>query len=159
MSAVPDKVPSGAAKPRFVPMQPGDLDAVVAAEQRIYAFPWTRGNFDDSLSSGYSAWLMCAGTGMLGYAVMLLALDEAHLLNISIVPEHQHAGMGSILLEHLFTVAGEQGALRMLLEVRPSNVSAIGFYRRYGFVQIGERPAYYPAQHGREAAWVMEKIL
>jgi ribosomal-protein-alanine N-acetyltransferase len=29
-----------------------DLDAVVAAEQRCHAFPWTRGNFADSLAAG-----------------------------------------------------------------------------------------------------------
>ncbi|MDD5176934.1 MAG: ribosomal protein S18-alanine N-acetyltransferase [Sterolibacterium sp.] len=143
----------------FVPMKPSDLDAVLAVEQRVYAFPWTRGNFVDSLASGYSSWLMRDGEGMLGYAVMMLVLDEAHLLNISIVPERQQAGFGSVLLEHLFAVARSQAAVRMLLEVRPSNVAARAFYDRHGFVGIGERPGYYPAHQGREAALVMVRSL
>ena len=159
MSAVLGRVRPGDDPFEFTPMNPDDLDAVMAAEQRIYAFPWTRGNFEDSLSSGYSAWMMRSGDSLLGYAVMMLVLDEAHLLNISILPEHQASGMGSALLEYLLVVAGGQGAQRMFLEVRPSNLPGRAFYRRHGFVQIGERPAYYPAQHGREAALVLEKVL
>ncbi|MCX7170919.1 MAG: ribosomal protein S18-alanine N-acetyltransferase [Proteobacteria bacterium] len=140
-------------------MRPGDIDAVLAVERSIYAFPWTRGNFDDSLASGYSAWLMHDGANMLGYAVMMLVLDEAHLLNISIVPEQQRIGMGGMLLQHLLDVAVGRGALRMLLEVRPSNVAGRAFYDRHGFVRIGERPDYYPAQVGREAALVLERTL
>lgn len=159
MSAVIGKLHPGVVKPEFAPMQPGDLDAVLAAERRIYPFPWTRGNFDDSLASGYSAWLMHDGASMLGYAVMMLVVDEAHLLNISIVPEQQRTGLGSILLEHLNVVALGQGAARMLLEVRPSNIAGRAFYDRHDFVQIGERPDYYPAHQGREAALVMERAL
>lgn len=159
MSAVPGSVHPDLTQLELAPMKATDLDAVLAAEQRIYAFPWTRGNFADSLSSGYSAWLLNTGASMLGYAVMLLVLDEAHLLNISIVPEHQRAGLGSVLLEHLFTVASGQGAQKMFLEVRPSNILGRDFYRRHRFVQIGERPDYYPARNGREAALVLERVL
>jgi len=159
MSAVIGTLRQGLVKPEFVPMQSGDLDAVLAAERRIYAFPWTRGNFDDSLASGYGAWLMLDGASLLGYAVMMLVLDEAHLLNISIVPERQRAGMGSTLLEQLLAEAAGRGALRMFLEVRPSNLAARAFYLRHGFVQVGERPAYYPAHQGREAALVLERAL
>ena len=159
MSAVMGKLYQRVVKPEFVPMRPGDVDAVLAAERSIYAFPWTRGNFDDSLASGYSAWLMHDGASMLGYAVMMLVVDEAHLLNISIVPEQQRNGMGGMLLEHLHAVAVGRGALKMLLEVRPSNVAGRAFYDRHGFVRIGERPDYYPAHQGREAAWVMGKAL
>lgn len=149
------------AKPEFAAMNPDDLDAVLAMEQRIYAFPWTRGNFVDSLTAGYSSWLMRAGEDedMLGYAVMMQVLDEVHLLNISIVPERQRAGLGSMLLRHLFELARRQGVARIYLEVRQSNISGRGFYLRHGFAQIGERPDYYPAPNGREAALVFERSL
>ncbi|MBI3525949.1 MAG: ribosomal protein S18-alanine N-acetyltransferase [Betaproteobacteria bacterium] len=140
-------------------MNSSDIPAVLALEQRIYAFPWTFGNFADALTAGYSAWLMRAGEYLLGYAVMMLVLDEAHLLNIGIVPERQRAGLGGVLLEHLFALARNQGVARVYLEVRQSNVSARGFYLRHGFVQIGARTDYYPAQNGREAALVFERSL
>jgi [ribosomal protein S18]-alanine N-acetyltransferase len=139
----------------FMPMCAADIDAVVAAEQRIYDFPWTRGNFSDSLAAGYSAWLLLEDGHMLGYAVMMLAVDEAHLLNLNILPEVQRRGLGSRLLQHLFAVARGKGATRMLLEVRPSNASGLGLYRHLGFLNIGERRGYYQAHHGRENALVM----
>ncbi|MFA7282124.1 MAG: ribosomal protein S18-alanine N-acetyltransferase [Sterolibacterium sp.] len=159
MSAVMGRLDSGLIQPEFSTMQFGDLDAVMAIERRIYEFPWTRGNFEDSLTSGYGAWLMREGASLIGYAVMMLVLDEAHLLNISIIPERQRSGMGSAMLNHLLDYAVEHGVVRMLLEVRPSNVSGLAFYKHHGFVQVGERPGYYPARHGRETAWVLGRIL
>jgi len=86
-------------------------------------------------------------------------LDEAHLLNISIIPEQQHSGRGSAMLKYLLDFATEREVVRMLLEVRPSNASALAFYKHHGFVQVGERPDYYPARQGRETAWVLERTL
>ncbi|MCX7150166.1 MAG: ribosomal protein S18-alanine N-acetyltransferase [Rhodocyclales bacterium] len=140
---------------RYAPMTEADLDAVAEAERRIYAFPWTRGNFADSLAAGHGAWLAQEKGCMTGYAVMMQALDEVHLLNITVLPEAQGAGRGSALLSHLIDLARMKAATRMLLEVRPGNTSGQGFYQRHGFVEIGRRRDYYPAHEGREDAIVM----
>lgn len=136
-------------------MEVGDLPRVVAAEQRIYAFPWTLGNFSDSLAAGHRGWICHDQQGMAGYAVMMFVLDEAHLLNISVLPELQRKGIGSGLLEYLFAQARAAGVKRMFLEVRPSNASGQALYRRFGFSVVGERRDYYPALEGRENAIVM----
>lgn len=136
-------------------MTAADLDAVAEVERRIYPFPWTRGNFADSLAAGHGAWLAMEDERMTAYAVMMQVLDEAHLLNISVVPELQREGRGSALLAQLFGLARMRGARRMLLEVRPGNVSGLALYRRHGFVEIGRRRDYYPAHAGREDAIVM----
>jgi ribosomal-protein-alanine N-acetyltransferase len=140
-------------------MRAEDVDGVMAVEKAIYPFPWTAGNFVDSLTSGYDAWICLQDGVMVGYAVMMMVVDEAHLLNISIAAEHQRAGLGSELLEFMFATAKAKGATRMLLEVRPSNVSGSALYRRFGFVEIGRRRDYYPAHGGREDAIVMERTL
>ncbi|MDP2809614.1 MAG: ribosomal protein S18-alanine N-acetyltransferase [Rhodocyclaceae bacterium] len=155
MSAVPP-VP---ARPKFASMHESDVAAVLAAEHRIYPFPWTEGNFTDSLKAGYSAWVCREGGALAGYAVMMRVLDEVHLLNISILPERQRRGLGSDLLSHLFHVARGHGAMRMLLEVRSSNESGQVFYRRFLFGEIGRRREYYPAHAGREDAIVMAREL
>lgn len=143
----------------YSPMRREDIAEIMVIEKRIYPFPWTQGNFTDSLSSAYSAWVCREGGVMLGYAVMMLALDEAHLLNISVAAERQRSGLGSMLLEHLFGVAKRAGAARMFLEVRPGNASGLGLYRRYDFIEIGRRRGYYPAHDGREDAIVMVRDL
>ena len=139
----------------FAPMYKSDLDAVVAAELMLYEFPWTRQNFDDSIETGYSAWTMRLSGQLVGYAVLMRVLDEAHLLNISVARDCQGRGYGAALLKHLFDVARHFKASHMLLEVRPSNAPAIALYRKAGFRQLARRPDYYPAKKGREDALLM----
>ena len=144
---------------QFVPMAPEDLDWVVAAEQTLHAFPWTRGNFEDSLNVGYSCWVAWQARQRIGYAVMMNVLDEAHLLDLSVARERQRGGHGRALLAHMQSVAVQNGAQVMFLEVRPSNQAALALYLRAGFEQIGRRRNYYPAVDGREDALVMRRAL
>jgi ribosomal-protein-alanine N-acetyltransferase len=132
-----------------------DLDWVVEQEVSLHPFPWSRGNFTDSLAAGYGCWLMRDADAPVGYAVVLHVLDEAHLLNISVVHTAQGCGLGCRLLEHLIATAKREGFRQFFLEVRPSNLSALALYRRVGFVEIARRKGYYPSSDGREDAIVM----
>ncbi len=143
----------------YAAMLPSDIAAVVDAEGRCHEFPWTAGNFADSLAAGHGAWVAREEGRMTGYAVMMRAPDEAHLLNITILPELQRGGRGSALLRQLFAEAGGWGATRMLLEVRSGNAPGLALYRRHGFAEIGRRRGYYPARSGREDAIVMARDL
>jgi [ribosomal protein S18]-alanine N-acetyltransferase len=138
-----------------------DLDALMAIENDVYPYPWTRGNFLDSLYNNYEAWVMRDADGvLLGYFLLMLALDEAHLLNISLRRDLHGKGLGRTLLEKAVAVARGQGAVSMLLEVRPSNQRALQVYLRYGFLQVGRRKGYYPAAaNTREDAIVMRLEL
>lgn len=144
----------------FAPMRIDDLATVVAIERAAYEFPWTHGNFADSLASGHSAWtLRDGGLQMAAYAVVMHAVDEAHLLNLTVAPVVQRRGFGWRMLDFMAENARGYGARTMLLEVRPSNPSAQRMYIRYGFERIGVRRGYYPARHGREDAIVMRVAL
>ncbi len=148
-----------ATRVEFMPMRESDIDAVVSAEQCIYAFPWTRGNFTDSLKAGHCAWICREAGDLVAYAVMMSAMDEVQLLNLSVLPEHRRRGLGSELLVHMFDAARRYGATRMLLEVRAGNESGLALYRRFLFGEIGRRRGYYPAAKGREDAIVMARDL
>jgi ribosomal-protein-alanine N-acetyltransferase len=141
-------------------MVEADLPEVVAIEADIYPFPWTRGNFLDSIRAGYSVWALRDRSGaLIAYAVMTLMIDEAHLLNLSVARHYQREGLGWRTLEWMAEVARGYGARTMLLEVRPSNATAARMYERYGFEKIGTRRGYYPAKTGREDAVVMRVAL
>lgn len=144
-------------KPQWAlrPMRPADLEGVLAVEQTLYTHPWTQGNFRDSLHAGYSCWVMEAGRDLAGYGVLMIGVGEAHLLNLSIARPWQRRGLGRSLLAHFIQVAGDFGATRMLLEVRPSNVAARRLYAGAGFLEIAVRRGYYPAGAEREDAVVM----
>jgi ribosomal-protein-alanine N-acetyltransferase len=136
------------------------IDEVLAVEVQVYPFPWTGGNFQDALRAGNIAWLLRADDGeLLAYCVTMMAIDEAHLLNLSVAAGRQRHGYGWKTLDWAARCAFEYGARSMLLEARPSNVAALRLYARYGFQQIGVRHGYYPADGAREDALVMRLTL
>ena len=140
-------------------MNLADLDKVMHIEQHVHAHPWTHGNFNDALNSNSVCKVYENGEEMLGYVVLLPAVDEMQLLNISIVAAHQRKGLGRKLLGEVMEIARGMNMRRMLLEVRTSNVAALGLYRDAGFREIGLRRGYYSADNGREDAIVMECVL
>ncbi len=148
-----------AARIEYLPMQRSDLDAVLAIEHEVFPYPWTRGNFTDSLDSGYLASVCRRNDQIIGYFVLMTSLDEAHLLTIGLATRCQKQGLGARLLRHAMTVGKAAQARRLLLEVRRSNVSALGLYQHFGFRQVGVRKGYYPADGGREDALVLERDL
>lgn len=137
------------------PMREADLDAVMEVERRAYPFPWTAGIFRDCLRADYPAWVLHEDGRIVGYGVISVAAEEAHVLNVCVDPRLQGRGLGRHLLRALLRLARGHGARRMFLEVRPSNPGAIALYHDEGFNEIGRRPRYYPARDGREDAIVM----
>ncbi|RIK95846.1 MAG: ribosomal-protein-alanine N-acetyltransferase [Burkholderiales bacterium] len=148
---------------RVRPMRRRDLDAVAAIERSIYPFPWTRGNFADSLLAGHDAWIfeleVEESPQLIGYAIVMWVPDEVHLLNLSVAAPMQGRGYGREMLRWLMRDAAGRGARGMLLEVRPSNAPALALYRSSGFEAIGVRRGYYPAEDGREDAHVLFRQL
>jgi ribosomal-protein-alanine N-acetyltransferase len=143
----------------FFPMNERDLDAVAALEASLQVFPWSRGNFADSLSAGYSAWVLRLGGDLIGFSVVMSVIDEAHLLTIGICKRYQGQGYGARMLRQAMECARLGGAAKLFLEVRPSNERAVELYRHFGFRQIGTRKGYYPAVVGREDALIFDKEL
>lgn len=143
----------------FFPMASRDVEAVARLEAQLQAFPWTVGNFGDSLAAGHSVWVARTGGELIGFSVVMSVLDEAHLLNIGVSPRHQGRGFGARLLRNAMACARLAGAVKMFLEVRPSNARAVDLYKHFGFRQIGLRKGYYPAAIGREDALVFDKEL
>jgi ribosomal-protein-alanine N-acetyltransferase len=160
----------------FMPMELADLDAVLAIESISHLHPWTRGNFSDSLAAGH--WAYCirpqsdqtnlqAGTFLdpqvlWAYCILYPAVDELHLLNITVSPKLRKLGLGSRMMNAIEGVAAQQNMPRIILEVRPSNTPALALYQRRGYEQIGVRKNYYPINPesgNREDAIVMAKSI
>ena len=138
-------------------MTKADIDAVVAIEQQVHSHPWTRGMFIDALMHGNVCKVYSVGNEIIGYAVLLAALDEVELLDISIAQKHQRKGLGERLLGEMLSFTQENEWVKMILEVRRSNFAAHILYRKSGFIEIGLRRAYYATETGREDAIVMER--
>ncbi len=155
MSAVFERGPG-----RLRAMTLEDLDAVMAIEVRAYPFPWTRGIFRDCLHVGYCCQVVECEDRITAYCIMSVAAGEAHLLNLCVDPDLQGCGIGSELLERMADIARRHHADTLLLEVRPSNTTAVSLYRKRGFNEVGLRRAYYPDEDGkREDALIMARAL
>ena len=138
------------------PMAARDIEAVAAVEASAYSYPWTRGNFIDSLAAGYLAEVLAgAESGVVGYYIAMPGVDELHLLNVTVAPQWQGQGHGQQLLQVVQDHARQRGLVTLWLEVRQGNTRARALYKRIGFAESGLRPGYYPAADGREDAVVM----
>jgi ribosomal-protein-alanine N-acetyltransferase len=157
MSAV---LETDTAELRLQAMSEDWLDEVSRVEKRAYTHPWSRGNFADSLRAGYRAQVLLQGPDLMGYYVLMLSAQEAHLLNLSVDPPQQGRGLARLMLDEMLRFAQAQGAQSLWLEVRTSNVRARQIYERYGFKTVGLRRNYYPlAPFKREDAVVMSLPL
>ena len=145
---------------RLEPLTEARLEDVMRIENSAYAHPWTRGNFLDSLRSGYQLLALLGGDTLIGYFVAMEGVEEAHLLNITVAPEFQGQGYASLMLDALALWARRRNARCLCLEVRVSNARAMQVYERHGYRRVGERKDYYPGDHGqREHAVVMSMTL
>jgi len=164
----------GVSELSFLPMTTADLDAVLAIESVSHIHPWTQGNFLDSLAAGH--WAYCVRPQLedavrgsyldpeilWAYCILFPALDELHLLNITVSPKLRRLGIGAKMMHAIEGVAAQQKMPRIILEVRPSNINAMQLYQALGYEQIGLRKNYYPvdAISGlREDAWVFAKSI
>jgi ribosomal-protein-alanine N-acetyltransferase len=136
-------------------MTSADLDAVLVIEQSVQHYPWTCGQFADSLNAGHWCRADEADGELRGYAIMMPAVDEAELLTIGVAATQQRKGLGRAMLREMLELARERSMQRVFLEVRPSNTAAVALYRSAGFSEVGLRRGYYRDASGSEDALVM----
>lgn len=153
----------------FADMGAADLPAVAATEAASYGFPWTSGNFADSIQTGYLAQCLWGGEAagsadgaqnanrrLIGYFVAMKGVDELHLLNISVAQAYRGQGWARAMLDAMALWARGQALQWIWLEVRLSNPHALSVYKHYGFAKVGQRKNYYPNGPGaHEDAIVM----
>jgi [ribosomal protein S18]-alanine N-acetyltransferase len=125
-----------------------DVTAVWAIEQASFPTPWSRWSFLAELGHRNSHMLVAGPSPpqpwqTWGYLVFWVVLDEMHILNLAVHPEHRRQGIARRLLAEGLAQARTLGAALAWLEVRPSNLAGRALYRSFGFKEVGRRPRYY----------------
>jgi len=141
------------------PMREGDLDQVLEIEALSFPIPWSRYAFASELKeNAFAYYLVCQdGEQVVGYAGMWVILDEAHITNVAVHPDHRRRGVGQMLMLALEEAALARGATRITLEVRVSNTAAQQLYEMLGYRRTGVRRAYYT--DNKEDALIMWKVF
>lgn len=122
-----------------------DLEQVVAIDQASFSLPWPPRSFQFELTDNEASrcWVTDLDGRIIAVLVGWFIVDEFHIATIATHPEFRGQGVGRHLLLHVLGSAREEGAIRVFLEVRESNLIALKMYRDFGFVEDGRRAKYY----------------
>ena len=135
-----------------------EADEIASLEKRCFAVPWSEQSFRDEMNNKLAVYFVAKQDGRcIGYAGFWNVSGEGGITNVAVLPEYRRAGVGSRLIKEMIDAAKSLNLDILTLEVRKSNISAQGLYKKYGFDIIGERKRYY-SDNG-EDAWIMTKSL
>ena len=138
-----------------IAMAVSDIPDVFTIECAAHTHPWSEKLFLSNFGKRYINHVLIIEDKIVGYFIASYVAGEVTLLNIAIAPEFQGKGLGQHLLSYLKQFSNKLEQHEIWLEVRASNQSAIAIYQKLDFVEVDVRPAYYPAENGREDAIVM----
>lgn len=135
-------------------------DDVLAIETNSRDLPWSRAMVEDAFSGAGRVLGIEAEGKLAGYLSYRVTFDEAEIMNIAVLPAFRRRGLAASMMNAYHEKARAQGAVSSFLEVRASNVSALGLYEKLGYAHAGKRKNYYPLPGGgREDAVVMQRNL
>lgn len=139
---------------RFETLEEAYLPAILDIEARSNTSPWSERSFRNELNHEHGIFLVAIANGsVVGYGGIWLVVDEAHVTNVAVSPEHRRQGIGRRLMVELLERAKTAGMTCSTLEVRVSNEPAIKLYEDLGYLRTALRRNYYP--DNREDAVVM----
>jgi len=126
-------------------MELADVEQVYQLEARLFSPPWSRQAFRTEITDNEFTLpvVLQHDDCVIGYMVLYMVADEAHLANIAVAPEYQGHGLGTLMLQQAVQQAVANQCEMMYLEVRVSNSRAIDLYKNAGFVELGIRKRYY----------------
>jgi ribosomal-protein-alanine N-acetyltransferase len=126
-------------------MTSGDLGEVCRIENEVFPNPWPKSMFESDLrnDAAYCPVVKGSSGNIIGYASLLILVDEAHLTNIAVSTRYRRQGIGSMLMDDVISKAERERCRAIFLEVRHSNLDARGFYTRYDFTELYRHRHYY----------------
>ncbi len=141
----------------ILPALPADAPDLAALHAQALPPGWPAADFAASCASENRIVLKAAdGAGLLGFAVLQFAADEAEILSIAVAKEARHNGIGSAILVACTAECERKNISYLYLEVAEGNGAALKLYRKFGFGVLARRPNYYQAgRSGPETALIM----
>jgi len=129
-----------------VPMRRRHLRSVVRIEAQVYPRPWSMSLFMSELAlrSSRSYYVARVDGSVVGYAGLMVSIDEGHITTVAVDPAWHRRTIGTRLLLALARDGVRRRAQALTLEVRMTNRGAQNLYRRFGFQPAGVRKNYYP---------------
>lgn len=139
-------------------MQQQDIARVLEIERAVFSMPWSDESFLHALAAKTNIYLVAEkNQRIVGYCGLWVSYETADLCNLAVAEGYRKQGIAERLLREGICRAEERAAEKVLLEVRKSNLPAIGLYEKAGFGRIGVRSRYY--RNPTEDAILMQLLL
>ena len=139
-------------------MQTSDLECIEDLEKLCFKEPWNLKQLKNELDLNpfSNGWILKQDHHIVAYAFLWETFEMAQLARIGVDPKYRNKGLAKEMMNKLFEIALSNGCEYMTLEVRESNLSAIGLYRSIGFEKVNVAKGYYS---DNENAIVMTRAL
>lgn len=124
-------------------IEPSMLGSVSALEAECFSCPWSESSLSLLCGDGAVGFVALEGERVLAYGGMITVLDEGQITNIATSIAARRRGCASAVLDALLEYGAEHGICSYSLEVRQSNLAAIGLYEKHGFCRVGLRKNFY----------------
>ncbi len=142
---------------KIVDLLSGDIDKIVALNQKNFADGWNKSMLESAFSTGR---FICIGIEEDEKLIGLISCSatdyDADIESITIAEEYRRNGFAKALLGLLEVKLKEKNIEKVFLEVRESNTPAKNLYLGAGYNEIHKRKKYY--SDGEDAV-IMAKEL
>jgi ribosomal-protein-alanine N-acetyltransferase len=120
-----------------------NLEEAYKIECEVNPSPWKYETFLSSFEVGHKGLICKHNSEIIGFIIFSPINPEAHILSISVMKKIQSKGVGTLLLRSMLDQCKAMNYKKIFLEVRTSNLQAINFYQKFGFIKDAIRDNYY----------------
>lgn len=121
-----------------------DISQIAELEEKYIPDGWSESAFSDWMKNDNTViFKAIAKDDIIGFINGSWVSDEGELLNIAVDENFRKQGIAAMLLEALERCFKEKNVLKLFLEVREKNISAINLYVKHEFIKVGLRKKYY----------------
>jgi [ribosomal protein S18]-alanine N-acetyltransferase len=126
-------------------IHPGDIRALAAAEAECFDDAWPESYVASELfaPARFHRVLVDPSGQLVAYLFTAWQYLDLHILKVAALPAFRRFGLGTNLMLVAEQHAREMEGETLTLEVRMSNVAAIGMYESLGYEHVGLRRGYY----------------
>ena len=120
-------------------------DCVFQMEKDIFPDSYSLQSLQSDCSNPLKrGFVLTENDNIVAYMLCSTVLDEINIDRIAVRKKFRKCGFASCLLESFINYCRDSGLTIINLEVRSSNMVAVGLYEKFGFKKVGERRNYYP---------------
>tara|TARA_Y100000389_G_scaffold131879_1_gene129255 strand:- start:994 stop:1437 length:444 start_codon:yes stop_codon:yes gene_type:complete len=113
-------------------------------ENTIFSTSWPSETIRYKINNrDFKYWTYKKNEEMIAYVGVQFVNDFIEILGIGVIQKYRQRGIAKELMNELMEFFNQSSYLKILLEVRESNVKAQNLYTHFGFNKISKRKNYY----------------